>query len=194
MARGLTLLIMQNRHECVSLRDPAHNCGDPALAVMAWTLRFALRAGESTAGPIIRARAKELQKGWYQIDMRIANRAPYGLTSTSLRRVRPRTARLMAPIKSVSTRTDNFQVWSDPSTDSLKTSIPLHLEVGPHEGRHGFTASGAEAQATARLFIPENRDIPEATLELSLVDRARNLRRFRFGLALARPQEPATPQ
>jgi hypothetical protein len=74
------------------------------LAVMAWTLRFALRAGEGTAGPIIRALAKELRKGWYQIDMRIANRAPYGLTSTSLRHVRPRTARLMAPIKPVSTR------------------------------------------------------------------------------------------
>jgi hypothetical protein len=160
------------------------------LAVMAWTLRFVLRAGEGTAEPFVRARAKELPKGWYQIDMRIANRAPYGLASTSLRRVRPRAARLMAPITSVSTRNGDFQVWSDPSTDSPKTSIPLHLEVGPHEGRHGFAASGAEAQATAWLFLPENRDISEVTLELSLVDLARNLRRFRFAVALGRPQEP----
>jgi hypothetical protein len=74
------------------------------LAVAAWTLSFLLRAGEGGAEPIIRARAKELQKGWYQVDMRIANRAPYGMTGVSLRRVRPRAARLMAPITSVSTR------------------------------------------------------------------------------------------
>jgi hypothetical protein len=74
------------------------------LAVAAWTLSFVLRAGEGGAEPIIRARAKELQKGWYQVDMRIANRAPYGMTGVSLRRVRPRAARLMAPITSVSTR------------------------------------------------------------------------------------------
>ncbi len=67
------------------------------LAVAAWTLSFVLRAGEGGAEPIIRARAKELQKGWYQVDMRIANRAPYGLTGVSLRRVRPRAARTHGP-------------------------------------------------------------------------------------------------
>ncbi len=159
------------------------------LAVAGWTASFLLRAGEGTAEPIIRARAKELQKGWYQVDMRIANRAPYGLTGISLRRVRPRAARLMAPITSVSTRKGDFQVWSDPSTDSPKTSIPLHLEVGPHEGRHGITTPGAEAQATAWLFLPDKLDVSEATLELAFVDRARNLRRFKFGVALVLPQQ-----
>ena len=157
------------------------------LAVAAWTLSFVLRAGEGGAEPIIRARAKELQKGWYQVDMRIANRAPYGMTGVSLRRVRPRAARLMAPITSVSTRKGNFQVWSDPSTDYPETSIPLHLEVGPHEERLGIAAPGAEAQAMAWLFLPEERDLSDLTLELAFVDRAKNLRRFRFGVALVRP-------
>jgi hypothetical protein len=156
------------------------------LGIAAWTLSFVLRSGEGAAEPIIRARAKELQKGWYQIDMRIANRAPYGLTGVSLRRVRPRSARLMAPITSVSTRKGQFQVWSDPNVDEPATSIPLHLEVGPHEGRHGFAAPGAEAHTTAWLFLPEGRNVADLTLELALVDRARNIRRFRFGVAFVR--------
>jgi len=158
------------------------------LAVAAWTLSFVLRKEEGGVEPVIRAHAKELKKGWYQVDMRIANRAPYGLTGISLRRVRPRTARLMAPITSVSTRQGNFQVWSDPETDSPERSIPLHLDIAPHEGRHGSSTPGAEAQATAWLFLPKTRDISELELELACVDRARNLRRFRFGVALARPQ------
>lgn len=156
------------------------------LAVAAWTSSFVLRSGEGTAEPIIRARAKELQKGWYQVDMRIANRAPYGLTGVSLRRIRPRAARLLAPITSVSTRKGKFQVWSDPSTDIPETSIPLHLEVGPHEERLGIAAPGTEAQATAWLFLPEKRDVAELTLELAFIDRAKNLRRFRFGVVLVR--------
>jgi hypothetical protein len=87
----------------------------------------------------------------------------------------------MAPITSVSTRKGNFQVWSDPSTDYPETSIPLHLEVGPHEERLGITAPGAEAQTMAWLFLPEERDLSDLTLELAFVDRAKNLRRFRFG-------------
>jgi hypothetical protein len=158
------------------------------LAVAAWTLSFVLRADEGGAGPIIKARAKELQKGWYQLDMSIANRAPYRLTGVALRRVRPRAARLMAPITSVSTSKGDFQVWSDPSTDSPKTSIPLHLEMGPHEERHGFAAQGVEAHATAWLFLPEGREISELALELAFVDRAKNLRRVRFGVALLHPQ------
>jgi hypothetical protein len=159
------------------------------LTVSAWTLSFVLRSRAGDAEPLIRAQARELKRGWYQVDMRIANRAPYGLTGVSLRRVRPRAARLMAPITSVSTRDGDFQVWSDPSTESPKTSIPLHLEVGPREERHGIVTQFAEAQATAWLFLPETQDVSQATLELSFVDRARNPRRVRFGVALARPQE-----
>jgi hypothetical protein len=158
------------------------------LGVAAWTLSFALRAGEGDAAePIIRARAQEMQEGWYRVDMRISNRAPYGLSGVSLRRVRPRSARLMAPITSVSTRKGQFQVWSDPNVDDPATSIPLHVEVGPHEGRLGFAAPGAEAHTTAWLFHPDGRNVANLTLELSLVDRARNIRRFRFGVAFVRP-------
>ena len=158
------------------------------LAVAAWTLSFVLRAEKGGAGPIIKARAKELQKGWYQLDMSIANRAPYRLTGVALRRIRPRAARLMAPITSVSTPKGDFQVWSDPSTDNRRTSISLHFEIGPHEERHGFAAQGVEAHATAWLFLPEGREISELALELAFVDRAKNLRRFRFGVALVPPQ------
>jgi hypothetical protein len=80
-----------------------------------------------------------------------------------------------------------FQVWSDPSTDYPETSIPLHLEVGPHEERLGIAAPGAEAHAMAWLFLPEERDVSDLTLELAFVDRAKNLCRFRFGVALVRP-------
>lgn len=149
------------------------------VAVAGWTLSFVLRADEGGAGPIIKAHAKELQKGWYQLDTSIA---------IALRRVRPRAARLMAPITSVSTSKGDFQVWSDPSTDGPKTSIPLHLEMGPHEERHGFAAQGVEAHATAWLFLPEGREISELALELAFVDRAKNLRRVRFGVALLHPQ------
>ena len=44
------------------------------LAVAAWTLSFVLRAGEGGAEPIIRARAKELQKG--VVSARHADRQP----------------------------------------------------------------------------------------------------------------------
>jgi hypothetical protein len=163
------------------------------LAVAAWTFSFLLRSRQGDAEPLIRAQARELKRGWYQVDVRIANRAPYGLTGVSLRRVRPRAARLMAPITSVSTPDGDFQVWSDPSTESPKTSIPLCLEVGPREERHGIVTQFAEALATAWLFLPETQDVSEATLELSFVDRTGNLRRFRFGVALARLQGTRHP-
>jgi hypothetical protein len=159
-------------------------------AVSAWTLSFVVRPGRGAARPLIRARARKLKKGWYQVDVRIANRAPYGLTGISLRRVRPRAARLMSPVTSVATREGDFQVWSDPSTDSPETSIPLHLEVGPHEERHGAAAPGTEALATAWLFLPETQAISEATLELAFLDRARTVRRVRFGVALGGVHEP----
>ena len=78
----------------------------------------------------------------------------------------------MAPITSVSTRKGRFQVWSDPNVDDPATSIPIHVEVGPHEGRLGFAAPGAEAHTTAWLFLPDGRNVADLTLELSLVDRA----------------------
>ena len=164
------------------------------LGVIAWTLRFVLRSGEGGPEPLIRARAKELQKGWYQLELRIANRAPYGMTGVSLRRIKPRAARLMAPITSVSTRKGKFQVWSDPTTDEAATSIPVHLELGPHEGRHGFAAPTSEAQTMAWLFIPGEGDPSDLTLELAFVDRAKNLRRFKFAVALSPQLAPLSPK
>jgi len=130
------------------------------LAVAAWTLSFVLRADEGGAGLIIKARAKELQKGWYQLDMSIANRAPYRLTGVALRRVRPRAARLMAPITSVSTSKGDFQVWSDPSTDSPKTSIPLHLEMGPHEERTALPRRAWRRMRQPGCFCPRGEKSP----------------------------------
>jgi hypothetical protein len=44
--------------------------------------------------------------------------------------VRPRAARLMAPIQQVSTREGDFQVWSDPTTDKARIGIPLDIALG----------------------------------------------------------------
>ena len=72
------------------------------LLVAASTIRFVVRATRAGAEPIIRATFRELQKGWYQVHIAVANQAPYGVAVDELRRARPRSARLMAPIKSVS--------------------------------------------------------------------------------------------
>jgi len=100
------------------------------LLVAASTIRFVVKAKRAGAEPIIRATFRELQKGWYQVHVAVANQAPYGVVVDELRRVRPRSARLMAPIKSVSTRKGDFQVWSHPTTDKATTSIPLDLRLG----------------------------------------------------------------
>lgn len=147
------------------------------------TVRFALRTTRTGAEPIIRATSQRLKQGWYQINISVANRAPYRLVVDELRRVRPRSARLMAPITSVSTRHGNFQVWSDPSTDKATTSLPLDVAIGPNEQQQGGVVPGsAEAQITAWLFLPEDRDPSELTLELALFDRGDNLRCLRFGV------------
>lgn len=148
--------------------------------VAASTIRFVVRAKRAGAEPIIRATFRELQKGWYQVHVAVANQAPYGVVVDELRRVRPRSARLMAPIKSVSTRKGEFQVWSHPTTDKATTSIPLDLTLGPHEARAGTVSRDSEGQVTAWLFLPENCDPADLTLELALFDGRDNLRCHRF--------------
>jgi len=148
--------------------------------VAASTIRFVVRAKSAGAEPIIRATFRELQKGWYQVHVAVANQAPYGVVVDELRRVRPRSARLMAPIKSVSTRKGDFQVWSHPTTDKATTSIPLDLTLGPHEARAGTVSRDSEGQVTAWLFLPENCDPADLTLELALFDGRDNLRCHRF--------------
>ena len=152
------------------------------LLIAVSTFSFAMRATRTGAEPIIRANSQKLQDGWYQINIAVANRAPYGLVVDELRRVRPRSARLMAPIRSVSTRQGNFQVWSDPSTDKATTSIPLDIAIAAHELQHGGVVPGSEAQITAWLFLPDDSDPTELLLELALFDGSDNLRSYRFGV------------
>ena len=146
--------------------------------IVAWTLRYTLRATRAGAEPIIKASFRKLQKGWFQLHITVVNQAPYGLIVDELRRVRPRSARLMAPIQSVSTRQGDFQVWSHPGTDKATTSIPLDLVLGPQEASSSVSRN-AEAQATAWLFLPEKTNPLGVTVELAVLDRAGPLRRYR---------------
>ena len=84
----------------------------------------------------------------------------------------------MAPIKQVSTRKGEFQVWSHPTTDKATASIPLDLHLGPHEARAG-TVRAAQEQVTAWLFLPADLNPLDATLELIVRDHASALRRYR---------------
>jgi hypothetical protein len=152
------------------------------LLIAVSTLRFAMRSTRTGAEPTIRANSQKLQEGWYQINIAVANRAPYGLVVDELRRVKPRSARLMAPIRSVSTRQGHFQVWSDPNTDKATTSILLDIAIAPHELRHGGVVSDSDAQITAWLFLPDGSDPTELELELALFDGGDNLRCYRFGV------------
>ncbi len=115
-------------------------------AVLLW---LALRKRAEAAPPLIAASYVWLREGWYQIDMRVINRAPSALGGVSLRCLRPRRARLMAPVTSVSTKDYDFQVWSDPESDKPKKSIPLDFVAGPHEAAAGC--------GLARLGGPSHR-------------------------------------
>jgi hypothetical protein len=95
-------------------------------------------------------RRRELNKRWYQVQIAVANRAPYTVIVDELRRVRPRAARLMAPIKQVSTREGEFQVWSHPTTDKATVSIPLELALGPTM-HTGTVSRASEGQVTGWL-------------------------------------------
>jgi len=150
--------------------------------IAASTVRFALRSTRTGAEPIIRANVQKLKQGWYQLSIAVANRAPYGLVVDELKRIRPRSARLMSPIQSVSTRRGDFQVWSDPTTDKPKTSIPLDIAIAAHEEHHGGVAPRSEAHITAWLFLPDGSDPTELLLELALFDGGDNLRAYRFGV------------
>jgi hypothetical protein len=150
-----------------------------ALAIAAWTVGFAFRASRAGAEPIIKASFSKLQAGWYQLQISIANEAPYALRVDELKRVSPRAARLMAPIKQVSTREGEFQVWSHPSTDKATASIPLNFILGPHESRTGAVARASQGQITAWLFLPERLDPTELTVEIVALDNAGPHRRHR---------------
>jgi hypothetical protein len=152
-----------------------------------WTVNFAVRAVRSDAEPVIKATGKELSQGWYQVQIAVANRAPYAVIFDELRRVRPRAARLMAPIKQVSTREGEFQVWSHPTTDKATVSIQLELALGPHDAHAGTVSRAAQGQVTAWLFLPGDKSLDDVALELAMLDHGDHLRRYRFTLS----REPA---
>ena len=152
------------------------------LLIALWVVGFAFRSGNGDAEPHIRASYRHLQAGWYQLQIAIGNRAPYGVVVDALSRVRPRTARLMAPIKQVSTREGEFQAWTHPSTDKATTSIPLALALGSRQGSGAAISSSAEGQVTAWLFLPEDKSPEDVVLELALVDGDDHLRLYRFSL------------
>jgi hypothetical protein len=128
--------------------------------------------------PIIQASAKKLRQGWYQATITMINRSPHVLSAVSLRRVKPRSARLMAPITSLSTNDGDFQVWSDPSNDKRSTSIPLDLAISSRE-RSGDGAS-AEARIIVWIFLPDKAEPAELVLELTLSDAEEKQRRYRL--------------
>jgi hypothetical protein len=90
----------------------------------AFVILLAFRASRPGADPIIKASVKELREGLYQVGLTVTNRAPYSLVGVSLRRVRPTSARPMAPITSVRTRDGDFQVWSDPASIAAPRPFP----------------------------------------------------------------------
>jgi hypothetical protein len=147
--------------------------------IAGWTVSYVLRSARAGAPPVIRASFKELQKGWYQVQIAVANRAPYEVIVDELRRIRPRRIRLLAPIKQVSTRKGEFQVWSHPTTDKATTSIPLDLTLGPHEAHPGTVARASE-HVTAWLLLSGDSDPGDISLELALLDGAGHLRRYPF--------------
>ena len=149
------------------------------LAIAVSTIGFAFRSSRAGAEPIIKASFRKLQTGWFQLHVSIANQAPYAVVVDELKRVKPRAARLMAPIKQVSTRKGEFQVWSHPTTDKATTSIPLDLHLGPHEARDGAVARASQEQVTVWLFLPEDLNPLDVTLELAVLDHAGALRRYR---------------
>jgi hypothetical protein len=153
------------------------------------TMSYVMRSARTAAPPVIRASFKELQQGWYQVQIAVANRAPYGVVVDELRRVRPRRARLLAPIKQVSTRKGEFQVWSHPTTDKATASIPLDLTLGPHEAHSGTVARASEGHVTAWLFLTGDGDPKDVGLELAVLDGAGHLRRYGF---TARREPPAS--
>jgi len=122
------------------------------LSIAVSTLSFALTSRKAGAGPTIRATSRKLKPGWYQLQIVVTNRAPYGVVVDELRRVRPRAARLMAPIQQVSTREGDFQVWSDPTTDKARIGIPLDIALAPNDG--GRPRLARQGRAADGLVVP----------------------------------------
>ena len=145
------------------------------VAAIAW---LAFRARKKGEPPIITASLKELQKGWYQLSITVINRLPYQLFGVSLHRIRPRSARLMAPI----IKQGDFQVWSNPAVDKLTTTIPLDIALGPQEARQAGVLADSQTQTTVWVFLSKKSDARRLIFDLTLSDGEQNLCRCRFAV------------
>ena len=148
-------------------------------AVAGWIAWFAWRPRPGKK-LIIASTLSELQKGWYQVIISVTNRTTHSFTAVSLRRVRPRSVRMLAPVTSVSTKQGDFQVWSDPAVDKPATTIPLNTMIGPCLVREDVGAVDYQSQISAWLFLPKLRGTRRLTLELSLAGPDESLQRYRF--------------
>ena len=135
--------------------------------------------------PVIEASVKTLREGLYQVDIKITNRAPHAVAGESLRRVRPHSAKLLAPIRQVSTRDGDFQVWSDPEADKPAARIPIDLVLGPWQPPDGIVSLSAEGHVAVWLFLPRPSDLGRLVLELSLSQEGGRQSRHRFGVTPA---------
>jgi hypothetical protein len=143
------------------------------LLVSLLALEIYFSATQRPLQPVIQASAKRLRDGWYQATITMTNRSPHVLSAVSLRRVKPRSARLMAPIGSLSTDDGDFQVWSDPANDRRSTSIPLDIALDSRLGTD-------EARLIVWIFLPEKAEAAELVLELTMSDAEEKLRRYRL--------------
>jgi hypothetical protein len=153
-----------------------------ALMVAAGVAWLALRRRRAGPEPLIAASVKKLRRGLYQVEMRITNRGGSALVGESLRRVRPRSALLMSPIKQVSTRDGDFQVWADPDGDAPSAKMPVDLVLGPRQPPAGVASLSAEGIIAAWLFLPKEKDLARLNLELSWREEGGRLRRSSFGV------------
>jgi hypothetical protein len=153
-----------------------------AILIAVAALVFAFRRRRAGVEPVIEASTKTLREGLYQIDISITNRAPHALAAESLRRVRPLSARLLAPVKQVATRDGDFQVWSDPDGDKPTTKIAVDLVLGPWQPGGGVVALSAEGHIAAWLFLRKERDLSRLLLELAVREEGGRPRSLRFGV------------
>jgi hypothetical protein len=148
------------------------------ILLAAIALWFGLRRRPEGAPPLVAANHVRLRQDLYQVNLRLINRAAYALGGVSLRCLRPRSARLLAPIKSLSTKEGDFQIWSDPETDKPAKTIALDFVLGPHQMPQGTTALASEAHPAAWLFCKSRKPPAEIRLELTLRDGEGKLYRY----------------
>jgi hypothetical protein len=151
------------------------------LAVL--VLWLSLRRRPRAVAPVIAASVKRLRPGLYQIDVTITNRGREALIAESLKRVRPRRAKLLAPIKQVSTKDGDFQVWADPDGDAPTTTVPVDLVLAPWG--EGAADRNAEGHAVAWLFLSREKYLAALELELATREAGGRRGRYRFGVTLA---------